>query len=440
MVVTRLIGVVALVLGSTGLATAQTYSLVEAPQANDCARYTIKMQLSGEMVVVQEGRSQSLKLTASADHRFRERVLAVDKSGAPVKAGRLYDTAMTSISVDGTPAARSLRAERRLTVAQRINDSLVCYSPHGPLTREELENVSEHFDTLALTGLLPGREVKVGDTWKPTNGIAQGLCQFEALVANELECKLDGIKDGAAIVAVSGKAKGIELGASATVTVTASMRFDLLKKRLVSLDWKQTDKRDQGPASPAVNAQATVLVEREVIDEPKELSDVALVGVPQGMEVPAPLTMLTLRDVKGRFELSVAREWQLVGHTDRHTVLRLMERGEFVAQVSVTPWEKVEAGQHTDGAKFRETMMASPGWTPEDVMQAGEVPNQPAGRYVFRMTARGTMGDAKVVQSFYLVANARGEQAVVTFTLKQSQLSKLGARDQILVDGLEILK
>jgi hypothetical protein len=398
------------------------------------------MRLTGEMVVVQEGRSNSLKLNSMAEHRFRERILAVDKSGAPVKAARFYDTAIASNTVDGTTTTRGLRNDRRLAVAQRVNDALVCYSPQGLLTREEVEYISEHFDTLSLTGLLPGREVKLGETWKPANAVAQGLCQFEALVANELECKLDGVRDGAAVIAVTGKAKGVELGASVSVAVSATARFDLLKKRLVSLEWKQTDKRDMGPASPAVNAEATVTVERELIDEPKELSDVALVSVPPGVEVPATLTQLSYRDARGRFELSAAREWLLVGQTDRHMVLRLMERGDFVAQATVTPWEKVEPGQHTDPAKFREMMMASPGWTPEDVMQAGEAQNQPAGRYVYRVTARGTMGDAKVVQSFYLVTNARGEQAVVTFTLKQSQLAKLAARDQILVDGLEILK
>ncbi len=436
----RWIGVVALAFGTVGMAGAQTYPLAETSAANDCARYTLRMQLSGEMVVVQEGRSSSLKLVSQAEHRLRERILAVDKAGAPVKAVRIYDAAVATISVDGTPTMRGLRNDRRLTVAQRVNDELVCYSPQGPFTREELENVSEHFDTLAFTGILPGREVKVGETWKPSNATVLGLCQFAALVANELECKLDGVKDGAAVIAVTGKAKGIELGASVSVTVTATARFDLLKKRLVSLEWKQTDKRDLGPASPAVNAETTVKIERETIDEPKELSDVALVSVPPGVEVPPALTLLTIREVRGRFELSASREWQLVGQTDRHMVLRLIERGDFVAQATVTPWEKVEPGQHTDPAKFREMMMASPGWTPEDVMQAGEAQNQPAGRFVYRVTARGTMGDAKIVQAFYLVANSRGEQAVVTFTLKQSQLAKLAARDQLLVDGLEILK
>src|SRR5262249_4771217 len=153
-------------------------------QTNDCFRYALGMRLAGEMVVVQDGKPAKLKLAATAEHHFRERVLATHKDGLVAKAARRYDDARAAITVDGATAARSLRPERSLTVAQRPTDTLTCYSPQGPLTREELENVSEHFDTLALTGLLPGKEVAVGDTWKLTNATAQALCLFEGLVAN----------------------------------------------------------------------------------------------------------------------------------------------------------------------------------------------------------------------------------------------------------------
>ena len=85
-------------------------------------------------------------------------------------------------------------------------------------------------------------------------------------------------------------------------------------------------------------------------------------------------------------------------------------------------------------------MLTSPGWQAEDVLQEGDLPNQPAGRYVYRLTARGEMDGVKVVQCFYLVAGPKGDQVVVAFTLKLTQVNKLGARDMVLVDGLELPK
>src|SRR5207249_12166761 len=103
----------------------------------------------------------------------------------------------------------------------------------GPFTREEVETVGEHFDTLALAGLLPGKAVAVGDTWKVGNPVAQALCLFEGLVENDLTGKLAEAKGGEAVVAVTGTARGIELGAQVKVTVTAAARFDLTQKRQI---------------------------------------------------------------------------------------------------------------------------------------------------------------------------------------------------------------
>jgi hypothetical protein len=435
--IARHFGAVAVVVALAAAGAARAQPLAETPAAGDCYRVRLTMQLKGEMVVVQEGKPTSLKLAASAEHRYRERVLAVaPQGGTAVKAARYYDDARATITVDNAPAARSLRADRRLVVAQRHEDQLACYCPHGPLTRQELETVSEHFDTLSVGGLLPGKDVKPGDTWKVGNPAAQAICLFHGLVANDLTGKLAEVKGGVAAFTIEGTARGIELGAQAKVTVSATGRFDLAKRRVVALEWKQQDARDQGPASPAVNVETTVTLEREPIDQPHELSDVALVSVPQGFDVPPPLTQLVVRDLKDRYELAAGREWQVVSQTESHLVLRMLERGDFVAQATVSPWQKAEPGQHADVKEFRDAMMASPGWEPEEVLQEGELPGQPNGRFVYRLTARGSMEDVKIVQTFYLVTGPKGDQCVVVFTLKQAQLAKLGARDQVLVDGI----
>jgi hypothetical protein len=437
MAVARFAGTMVLTLVACGTVHAQSVTLAENTRVNDCFKVGLSMRLTGEMVVVREGKPATLKLGATAEHRYGERVLALSREGLISKAARYYDDAKASITVDGSATARVLRPERRLAISQRQNDTFLCYSPQGPLTRDELESISEHFDTLCVAGLLPGKEVRVGDSWPLGNAAAQGLCQFEGLVSNELKGKLAVVADGMAAFAIDGTASGIELGAQAKVTVIATGRFDVAKRRLISLEWKQQDVRDQGPASPAATVETTISLVRTAIEQPKELSDVALVAVPQGFDVSLPLTQLIVRDLKGRFELAASRDWQPVSQTESHLVMRLLDRGDFVAQATVTPWTKAEPGKHMDSKDFHEAMLASPGWEPEEVLQEGELPNQPNGRYVYRLAVRGQIDDVKVVQTFYLVAGPNGDQCVVAVTLKQAQSGKLGARDLILVDGLE---
>src|SRR5205807_2235852 len=141
------------------------------------------------------------------------------------------------------------------------------------------------------------------------------------------------------------------------------------------------------------------------------------------------------RDPKGRFDLIHGREWLMVGQTDEHVVLRLLERGDFIAQVTITPWTKVKAGEHLSAEAFQQAMAATPGWEQEQVLQAGVVPAE-AGRWVYRISAVGRMDGLKLLQNFYLVSGPGGDQVVLAFTMTQAQAEKLGTRDLTLVGSL----
>jgi hypothetical protein len=84
-------------------------------------------------------------------------------------------------------------------------------------------------------------------------------------------------------------------------------------------------------------------------------------------------------------------------------------------------------------------MAQTPGWEPATELQAGEVPGGD-GKWAYRIAAQGKMDDVEVVQSFYLVANADGQQIVVAFTMTPKQVERLGTRDLTLVGSLEFGK
>src|SRR5207248_2814666 len=160
---------------------------------------------------------------------------------------------------------------------------------------------------------------------------------FEGLTEHQLTGKLEEIKDGKAVVSVKGPASGIDLGALVKMTIDARCEFDLESSRLVKVEWKQKDEREQGPASPAMVVELTTTVKRASIKTPDELSDSALARVPDGLTVPPQLTQLDYQHPKGVYDLLYTRDWQLVSETDDHLVMRLMDRGDFLAQVTMTP-------------------------------------------------------------------------------------------------------
>src|SRR5205823_2574866 len=74
--------------------------------------------------------------------------------------------------------------------------------------------------------------------------------------------------------------------------------------------------------------------------------------------------------------------------TDEHLVLRLLDRGDFVAQVTVTPWRKLAAGAHVSAAEFQNAMAEAPNWQQEKALEAQEVAAED-GRWVYRVSAEG---------------------------------------------------
>lgn len=432
----RIVGALLFVAISGPSANAQSYALTETNRPGDCTRARIEMSLNGEMRVIRNGKPIPMKLQAKATHELQERILSMGAEGTPDKTARFYEHARAEIGVDRDRTLRTLRPHRQLCVAQRHKDRFQLYSPMGPLTREELELTSEHFEILAVPGLLPTKPVSIGDTWKVSNLVAQALCGFEGLTEQNLECKLTEVKEQQARVAISGNGSGIELGALVKVAIEGSYAFDLANKRLTRLDWNQKDERDQGPATPATVVQASTTLTRMAIEQPAALSDVALVSVPEGFEVPPYLLQLEYKDVKDRFGMIYAREWQTVSQSEEHAVLRLMESGEFVAQVTLTPWTKAEKGQHITPEEFRQAMSQTTGWQPRQELQAAEVPAE-GGRWIYRISAAGLLDGSSVMQHFYAIAGPEGEQLIVVFTFDPKQAAKLNTRDLSMAASIE---
>lgn len=431
---------VALIL--VGAAQGQTYSLVEAPLVGCCCRLELQMSLGGEIHLQQEGKARSMKSEAKAKHDYQERILEAGTNGLANKSARIYQTAEATLHMGPYQSQRKFRSNLSLMVAQRHKDQLLSYCPRTPLTREEVE-LTEHFDTLALPGLLPGKAVACGDTWRLSNPVAQALCDLDGLTGHDLTGKLVEVQDDQAKIVVSGTASGIDLGASVKLAVQATAHFDLKAKRIVSLKWQQKDEREQGPVSPALILELNVAVARTPIPESTALGDYALVPIPDGAP-PEAMTQLYYQDPKGRYELVHGRDWILVGRTESHVVLRLMDQGDFVAQVTIAPWKKTEAGLPMSREEFKEAMTQIPGWEQEEALDKDEPDknyslNSPQGYTLYRVAAAGKLDGVKAVQFFYLVAGPQGEQVVMTFTLTPAQVSKLGTRDLALVRGLTFI-
>jgi hypothetical protein len=115
--------------------------------------------------------------------------------------------------------------------------------------------------------------------------------------------------------------------------------------------------------------------------------------------------------------------------------LRLLDRGEFAAQATITNWKKVDPGQHTEPDEFKKVLQQLPNWEPEQIDADGIVPAN-EGHWLYRVAARGLQDGQPVVQTFYLLAGPGGDQAAVTILMRPEKIARVGTRDLALVKAL----
>src|SRR5262249_55651706 len=191
----------------------------------ECSENRLAMKLEGELRIRKDDTPSTIKLSGSAEHAFRERIMA-SRSAVAQRVVRRYEKALAKLTVGRDKTERTLRDKRRLIVAQRHKDARLTYCPAGALTRGELEVAGDHFDTLAIAGCLPGKEVKVGETWKLAPGLAAALCNVEGASENKLEGKLTKVVVDKAHFTITGTVTGVEHGAQVKTKVEAEGIFD----------------------------------------------------------------------------------------------------------------------------------------------------------------------------------------------------------------------
>jgi hypothetical protein len=436
MTLRRLLMSLAIAFTAVQAVRAQGVDLTEGPLTDRCFRIELMLQLKGKITVQQQGETASFPQEAQARHLYTERVLHAT-GGVIDKAARHYDKADAAITFNKQVSRRTLRSERADMIAHRNKEQMLVYCPKGGLSREEKE-LTEHFDTLFVPALVPGKTVAVGDSWKLGTPVALALCDLDGVTEHDLTCKLDEVKGDLATVSVTGTATGIAQGAQVKLLVEARYQFDTKEKRVIQVDWKQSDQRHQGPVSPAMSADVMIRLTRTPCATPADLSDLAL--VPSQVEPVAEVLNLHYRDPKGRFELQYGRDWRQVSpESSPQLVLRLMDHGDFLAQATISPWKKADPSEKVTLEQFYELMKTTPGWQEEQVLEKHEL-KQARGHALYRITASGSFDEVKALQSFYLLASPQGEMLIVSFSVVPTQVQKLESRDFELVRSITFPK
>src|SRR5207244_1783677 len=159
--------------------------------------------------------------------QYAERLLSATRQWSETRLLRTYRTAEAKIRLHESELTSELRPERRLIAVESNGKDAILYSPHGPLTREELELVTTPASGLAPEALLPPKPQKIGDHWSLGEVAVARLVGLEAVSQQDVTCTLDSVKENVAIVSLAGKVTGAVGGVSSDIELKGKLNFDL---------------------------------------------------------------------------------------------------------------------------------------------------------------------------------------------------------------------
>jgi len=165
--------------------------------------------------------------------------------------------------------------------------------------------------------------------------------------------------------------------------------------------------------SPASKLEATVVLKREALpQEPKEIPR-GLAGIPMG-EPPATSFQLRFSDSKGRYRSSIRATGTSRANGRSPRGCACLDRGEFIAQATLTAWKKNDPGKHANGRGVQESVGDSPGWIATRHPGGGRSP-WTAAAGLYRLLAEGRMEEQPAVQASTCSPGRKEDQLAVTF-------------------------
>jgi len=439
-------------------ASAETYDLSEPD--NDSRVYDVQqtMSVSGTLKAPRpDDEPVSLKMTAEAKHAFLERRLS--GRGRDAKAYRVlrhYQTVRMDVTVGREKQRKRFSEDARRLVMQGDDTGLTSYSPDGPLWYSDLESLHMPGDSLAAQTLLPSRKVSVGDEWTPESWTVQLLTDIDAAVKTEIRCRLQSVSNQQAVIKFFGQTEGARDSAPTVIKFSGTYTFDLKHSHIAALSLKQTEKSEAGPVSPAFDVTAEVSLQRQLADQPGELTDRAVRGIPLN---PKPEQLRVRFSPSADATFLIDRDWHVVYHRAEMSILRLIDDGLLLGQVNIKPLERAEPGKHVPHDEFvadirrnlgprlnrivksERIRPKAPGPRPKAPGPRPKAPGprpggQPDDRYFFRVTAEGKANGIDVRWTYYLCAAPDGRQISLLFAVEKKLLKKFGDRDLGFVLGV----
>jgi hypothetical protein len=258
---------------------------------------------------------------------------------------------------------------------------------------------------------------------------------LDAVSQQNVSCQLDSVNEDLAVITLEGSVAGAVGGVSSDIELKGKLNFDLRKRAITWLALACKENRAVGHAQPGF----------EVVTTLRLISSPAPPGTKLSDKAPSPPakadrthTLLELKSDAAGFELIHDRRWQVMTEQHDVTILRLVDRGDLIAQCNISPLPALGQNQRLTLEGFQEEVRRALGKNFGQLVEASDQTTD-AGIQILRVVATGKTGDLPIDWMYYHLADDHGHRAALVFTLESSLADRFAHLDRELVAAFRFL-
>jgi hypothetical protein len=408
--------------------------------ADDLAQVTIELEVGGTMQVRDDDKEmtqvRTLPMSVSAKLVYDEHRVAPTAGTLATRAIRYYREAAAVIKVENGGLTPKLADDRRLIVAENPGGRLSFAAANGLLEREGLDLIDVTGDSLAVDGLLPHRAVAADATWPADPNTMAAILSMDSVAAAQVENVLDKFNRDFALVRLAGAVVGTADGSATEMEVRGVYLFDRKLQRITRFNLAVKEKRSIGGATPGLDGVAKLRMNLQPLAASEHLRPATLAALESTNRL--RLDMLRLEPAKQGFRVFHDRRWFVTNQGRETTTLRCVDRGDVLAQCTITNLPPKSAGRQTTLDQFERDIRFALKDNFGELVSSRQWTNS-FGHHCLEVVVRGTAEEVPIEWHYYLVAPESGHRVSIAVTIQGEMASRFAAADRALVNALELV-
>jgi len=215
----------------------------------------------------------------------------------------------------------------------------------------------------------------------------------------------------------------------------AKYRFDVKMRRITWFALLVKENRQPGAIGPGLDVVARLQMRIVPGAKSAELTETALKGL--ALEPAASLEQLSYISPEGGWRVAYDRRWVLISEKKELTVLRLADRGDYIAQCNISAASPGN-GKPLGLSEFQDEIRTALGKNFRQFVKASQSVTE-AEYSVHRVAAQGEAAGVPIDWIYYRIADKHGRHLVVLFTVEANMGHRLQENDRELIRAIRFI-